>query len=362
MGGVTCMTATIETTEEASLTASVTGWRQWARVAYGRLLGRRPFRVPEHLAVRHRPLDSEGRRRVSTALHKHYFASPVLYEAPAQDYLATPAGREDLHNHLEGRLQQDRVSVVPWLDHLKPLDGARVLEIGCGTGASTVALGEQGASVVGVDLHDAAVRVAEERCRAYGVEAQFHTRNAVDALEELLADERFDFIIFFAVLEHMTLDERLTCIEHAWAGLRPGSQLVVVDTPNRLWYFDAHTARLPFFMWLDDDLAFRYSQRSPREVFNELFRESNAASAERFARWGRGVSYHEFELALDLSLHDFPPTSCMTTFLDPLPRIDPLRPWRRDRKYLALLREIAPEAYPTFLLPWLNLSLEKPGR
>ena len=48
----------------------------------------------------------------------------------------------DLRAHVRERLESDRRLVVPWLDDAKPLHGQQILEIGCGTGSSTIALAE----------------------------------------------------------------------------------------------------------------------------------------------------------------------------------------------------------------------------
>lgn len=45
-----------------------------------------------------------------------------------------------------------RYRYLPWMMAVMPINGARVLEIGAGTGASTVALAERGASVTSIDL------------------------------------------------------------------------------------------------------------------------------------------------------------------------------------------------------------------
>ena len=88
-----------------------------------------------------------------------------------------PGDEIDLYEHLTGRLTDDRYSVVPWIDDAYPLDGASVLEIGSGTGASTVALGEQGALITGVDVDAVALKVARARCQAYNIKVDFHCIN-----------------------------------------------------------------------------------------------------------------------------------------------------------------------------------------
>ena len=97
----------------------------------------------------------------------------------------------------------------------------------------------------------------------------------------------------------MTLEERKAADAPApgSCSLR-GDLWCVVETPNRLWYHDSHTSFLPYFHWLPDDLAFEYSRMSPRAGFRDCYRVPDAASRLHFLRRGRGVSYHEFDLAL----------------------------------------------------------------
>lgn len=78
--------------------------------------------------------------------------------------------------------------------------------------------------------------------------------------------------------------------------LARGGSWVVIETPNRLWYFDGHTALLPFYHWLPDRLAFEYARFSPREYFREVYSEFTPDKALHFLRRGRGVSFHEFDL------------------------------------------------------------------
>lgn len=324
---------------------------------------------PEHLARRHRRIGADGMERIRRALVERYYRSPELFADPqdAVAFLASPEGREDLGHHLEGRLAQDRATVAPWLDGLRPLLGSRILEIGCGTGSSTVALAEQGAEVVGVDLNPAALAVARLRCEVAGLEAELVERNATD-LADLLADRPFDLVIFFASLEHMTVPERLLALRGAWDGLAPGAHLAVTDTPNRLWWYDEHTSWAPFFQWLPDELAVRYASRSPRAGFREQFDPGPApdrAAAKddailRLARWGRGVSYHDFEVALDTPADQLAVVSALGRFLG---HGRPPRAWLRrlgaDGRFEALLATQVPGVDPAFLAPSLDLVLRR---
>ena len=87
--------------------------------------------------------------------------------------------------------------------------------------------------------------------------------------------------------------------------LSPGAFLSVCDTPNRLWFHDGHTAFQNFYHGLPDDVAIDYAARTPRSGFNADFANGGGDdSVTRLARWGRGVSYHDFEIALDVSISD----------------------------------------------------------
>lgn len=92
-------------------------------------------------------------------------------------------------------------------------------------------------------------------------------------------------------------------LRQRWSLLPAGGVLVVVETPNRLWWFDLHSSKLPLFHALPDELAFHYTRFSQRENFRELYRDySNPAAREHMLRRGRGVSFHEFDVAIGTGL------------------------------------------------------------
>ena len=58
------------------------------------------------------------------------------------------------------------------------LDGLRVLDLGCGTGALSLALARRGARVRGVDIALHQVQAARRRATAEGLEASFEVHSA----------------------------------------------------------------------------------------------------------------------------------------------------------------------------------------
>jgi S-adenosylmethionine-dependent methyltransferase len=308
--------------------------------------------VPRHLRANFRTLDKPKVDLIELSLRNNYF---VRFDS---DYLSTDWGKNDLDNHLFRRLDTDRNKIVPWLDAAKPLRTASILEIGCGTGCSTVALAEQGASVTAIDVDESSLAVASERCRAYDLEVSFAHANATE-INRLFSSRHFDYIIFYAALEHMTIEERMSALRAAWQMLSVGGLLCVIETPNRLWYYDAHTSLLPFHMWLPDELAFEYSQFSPRDNYRELYREYTEESKLHFLRRGRGVSFHEFELTMK-PVRELRIKSSLNVTSKERGRWEQMK-WRfsNEGRYLSILRRIAPELHEGFLQSSLYLIIEK---
>jgi len=333
--------------------------RKFAKKVATVLLNVKSPSCPHHLVANQRSLSEQGKELLVRSLKENYFSYPAYYPDPVEEYLATGVGRRDLEDHISARLEIDRRSRVPWLDDVSTLASARILEIGCGTGSSTVALAEQGAEVVAIDIHEGSLKVARDRCQAHNLKARFIHSNAIE-ISEHIKNETFDFIIFFASLEHMTLVERLESLKSAWTLLSSGSYLVVTDTPNRLWYFDFHTSLTPFFFWLPDDLAFLYSRRTPRELYNRAFQNQTDDARLRFNRWGRGVSFHDFELAFESPAEELPVVSCMSLFLRDKTNSDRLHRRSLAGRFEAMLSEIHPGVHQGFYLENLDLVFRKP--
>lgn len=293
---------------------------------------------------------------IEASLKQNYFTQTHAWFNPA--YLSTAQGQNDLCDHLYRRLDNFRKTVIPWLMNTRSLHRSRVLEIGCGTGSSTIALAEQGAQITAVDILESSIQVAKDRCKVYGLNVNFLCANAAE-IHRICADQHFDFIIFFAALEHMTHDERITAMKQTWEMLSPGSLWCVIDTPNRLWYFDDHTSLLPFYQWLPDELAFLYSRFSPREGFCKLYREPNRDAKIDFLRHGRGISFHEFALAMKPA-EELNVVSSLSIYLksrNPLRQI--LLTSRHERRFESFLIQVGPSIHRGFYQRSLNLIIKK---
>lgn len=303
--------------------------------------------VPSSLKKKFTQYTHDQRQDIGLSIEEHY-----LNRAFSQRKLSDNEFNIAKEAQLTYRLEYNRSRIIPWLNKLKPLEGSTILEIGCGTGIGTLAMSEQGAYVTGVDVDQGALKVANDRLKISNLNATFHNMNGNEIAK--FKDTHFDFIIFYACLEHMTVEERISSLNQAWGMLSSGSLLVVLETPNRLWYYDSHTAGLPFFDWLPDDLAFYYSRFSERSVFRDNFRDINDESMLNFKRWGRGVSYHEFELSMtpigNLNIISSLAQHEKTTLL---------KYGFEAVRYINTLKRIYKGLEPAFCYPYLDLVIRK---
>jgi S-adenosylmethionine-dependent methyltransferase len=239
-----------------------------------------------------------------------------------------------------------------------PLELSRILEIGAGAGSSTAALAEQGANVTAIDISSQALEEAASHLAEMGLSAEFTVCNAAK-LARVAEARGYEWIVFWAVLEHMTIDERITALSDAWAYLAPGGLLTVVETPNRLWPLDSHTSLLPFFSWLPYELGYRYSTHSSRVGFGDRYTDETKFDMEHFLRRGHGVSFHEFDLALGDHRH-LEVESCMQHYWrkrNPVRRLG----WVMSQagRIERVLAGFSPKSHRAWFQPFLFLSLRK---
>jgi SAM-dependent methyltransferase len=234
-----------------------------------------------------------------------------------------------------------------------PLSGRTVLEYGSGNGAVTAAFAPRSARYIGIDIDPDQIGAARRLLSERHTEATLLAAPPAEILAETAAFRgEVDIFLCYAVLEHMTVDERLSLLELARELVRADGVIVVVETPNRLTPWDYHTSQLPFLNQLPEELALLYFHRSERTEFVEALEAAeDAGLRETFARWGRGVSYHEFELVFgDLRRHVV--ASSWEPMLLPERNI-----YREELALQRVLDQARPDLPPLFSRYWLDLIL-----
>jgi SAM-dependent methyltransferase len=252
---------------------------------------------------------------------------------------------------IEERERTAREWLLPWIDQHRPLDGAVVIDFGCGPGAYTKPLAERADRVIAVDIDEQEVAVA--RSRLAGTRNVALTAGSFEQLVAFVgthAHDGADVFLLAATLEHMTISERLAVLRLALDTLRDDGVLVIWETPNRLLWSDHHTTQDPFFHQLPEELAMTWVDRVPR---TEVAQAVRAGGELQLWRWGRGASYHELELGFGALEH-----RVLAGGYDP-DTID-LRGVDRDELALAAYmgREL-PHLHPCFSRYWLDLIVRR---
>ncbi len=211
--------------------------------------------------------------------------------------------------------------------------GKRVLDFGCGSGASTVVLSRllPRCELVGIELEERLLNLARMRARHFGLDSATFLRSpSSDRLPEGIGT--FDYIMFNAVFEHLLPAERSALLPLVFSHLKPGGVLFLNQTPHRYSPVEVHTTGgLPLINYLPERLALaaarRFSKRvrpsddwqkllragirggTVREIMRIISRQSRATllrpmDGDRIDQWYRGLStrYGWFKKTLWVSL------------------------------------------------------------
>jgi demethylmenaquinone methyltransferase/2-methoxy-6-polyprenyl-1,4-benzoquinol methylase/phosphoethanolamine N-methyltransferase len=110
---------------------------------------------------------------------------------------------------------------------IKP--GDSVLEVGCGTGALTIAANVRAGStgkVYGIDASPEMIQVARAKAARLGKEIDFR----VDLIEALsFADHTFDVVLSSLMMHHLPDDLKRKGLSEIYRVLKPGGRLLVID-------------------------------------------------------------------------------------------------------------------------------------
>ena len=118
---------------------------------------------------------------------------------------------------------------LDWIQSQLPLEGKRVLDVGCGGGILADSMARKGADVLGIDLAGKALRVAQLHALEAGTPRVQYREVAAEALAEE-QPATFDAVTCMEMLEHVP--DPVSVVRACAALVKPGGW-VFVSTINR---------------------------------------------------------------------------------------------------------------------------------
>lgn len=117
---------------------------------------------------------------------------------------------------------------------LGPLEGLRILDVGCGAGLASEWLARRGAAVTGLDAAGAALEAARAHAAEAGVEVDYRA-----GTPEGLEEGGYDAVIALEVIEHVPVAERAAFCASLARLTRPGGWVVLstLNRTRRSWLF-----------------------------------------------------------------------------------------------------------------------------
>lgn len=91
---------------------------------------------------------------------------------------------------------------LEWIDSIAPLNGHRVLDVGCGGGILADAMARKGADVLGIDLAEKSLKVAQLHALEAGTPHIAYRQISAEALADELPGQ-FDVVTCMEMLEHV---------------------------------------------------------------------------------------------------------------------------------------------------------------
>lgn len=122
-----------------------------------------------------------------------------------------------------------------------------VLDIGCGSGGLTIALAENSAACMGIDLNPVHVEAASRLARARALSIEFATVDVLlpQQLEKVLTGRVFQVVVLSEVLEHLLRKDNVGRLLNEMKRYLTGSGYVYVSFPPWFNPFGGHQAGWP---------------------------------------------------------------------------------------------------------------------
>ena len=187
----------------------------------------------------------------------------LIFQTKGASYLCDEICRETDPNYVERDLKQDLTAYFTEED----FSGKRILDFGCGSGASSMILSRMfpKSEIVGVELEEKLLKTARARLEFYQYpNVEFHLSPSGNELPPGIGS--FDFVVMSAVYEHLLPKERESVIPKVWSVIKPEGYLFLNMTPHRWFPIEHHTTGLPLINYLPANLALGITRKFSKRI------------------------------------------------------------------------------------------------
>jgi ubiquinone/menaquinone biosynthesis C-methylase UbiE len=149
----------------------------------------------------------------------------------------------------------------------KDFTNKRILDFGCGAGASTMVLAGlfPQSRVIGIDFVTESLEIARLRVQHYETKnVEFLASPAPNSFPANLGT--FDYVFLSAVYEHLLPNERQDLLPEVWRHLADGGVLFINETPHRYFPIESHTTGLPLINYLPDSVALHLARYFSKRI------------------------------------------------------------------------------------------------
>lgn len=208
-------------------------------------------------------------------------------------YLCDEILRDESPDYVQKSLKYE---LLGYIDK-KEFRNKKLLDFGCGSGASTMILARMfpHTEMVGVEIEEKLLSIAQLRATYYGYNnIQLMMSPNPETLPPRIGF--FDYVVLSAVYEHLLPNEREILLSQIWSILKPGGILFLNQTPYRYFPIEMHTTNgLPFINYLPDKVALYYAQHFSKRLLE------NQSWSELLKKGIRGGSVEEIMSILSRS-------------------------------------------------------------
>ena len=158
------------------------------------------------------------------------------------------------------------------------IKGKRILHLQCHFGQDSISLARLGATVVGVDLADEAIKKAKELALQTQAEASFICCDIYDLPLHLVDQFDLVFTSYGTIGWLPDLDKWASLISRY---LKPNGQLVFVEFHPILWMFDDHFKQIAYNYFKDEAII---------EIENGTYAAKDATLTQKTITWNHSTS------------------------------------------------------------------------